>query len=218
MATTQLERPARRVVIAAPAIIGALTTVVLLLTSPWGERNELSYEAVAPIRDAAWTGILLDSVATIAVGFGLSLVVCQLVHTKGAVWAHLGAVLASLGSVLFALGSFAFASLVWHVTEPALLPPAEGAAVMEYAVANPQHAILIQVAGFLTYTAGTLLLCVALLRAATITRWLPIAIIALAVAAFVLPTSAVDYVQAAQALCFASPGVIYPRSTRRSPA
>lgn len=206
----------RRTLIAVPLIAGGIALATLQLIVPWGERNQLGYEALAPIRDAAWTGIVIDSIAMIALGLGLSLVVCRLAPAKGAVWATVGAVLTSAGCVLFGLGAFGFATLVWHATDPSLVAPAEGAALLEYAVASPQHAMVFQMAGFLAFTIGTLLLCVALLRAGTVTRWLPIAVIVLTVALFVVPPRVDDFVQAAQMLCFAGIGVAYLWFARRA--
>lgn len=213
------ERPpavrARQVFITAPALLGALTTVALLFIRPWGERNQLSYEAIAPIRDAAWTGILIDSLATIAVGIGLSLVVCHLAPAKGATWAHIGAVLATAGSVVFGLGAFSFAGVLWHITDTDSVSPTAGETIVEHILAHPQHTILIQTAGFLAFTAGILLLCVALLRARTIARWLPLAVLVLTIAIFAAPAGVVDYVQAAQTLGLAAIGTSYLWSVTR---
>lgn len=202
----------RRVLITAPLVLGGLAIAVVLVLVPWGERNELSYGALAPIRDAAWAGIAVDAVAMAAVGVCLGLVVSRLARGAGAGWANVGGVLTAAGGVLFALGMYSFGALAWYATETAAISPAEGAALLDYAVANPQHGMLLQVVGFLTFTLGTLALSVALLRAATVPKWLPIAVIVLTAALFVAPARLQDLAQAAQMLVFAGIGVAYLRT------
>lgn len=77
------------------------------------------------------------------------------------------------------------------------LPIADGTRLLEYAVANPEHGMLLQMGGFLLYTVGTLFLAGALLRAGSIPRWLPIAVIALAIAQFATRDRILDFVQVA---------------------
>lgn len=210
--TTPVLSQARRILIAAPLILGGLAVAVVLVMVPWGERNELSYEALAPLRDAAWAGIVVDALGIAAVGVCLALVVAQLVPGRGAVWANVGGVLTAAGGVLFAMGMYSFGSLAWYATDPAAISPSGGAALLDHAVANPQHGMLLQIVGFLAFTLGTLLLSVALLRAGTVTRWLPIGVIVLTVALFVAPGRVQDLAQAAQLLVLAGIGAAYLRS------
>ena len=183
-----------------PLVLGAVTSAVLLLLTPWGERNEIGYSAVAPIRDAFWVGILLDGLAMVAVTLGLSIVVHRLVVRAGAVLARLGSVLAVAGGVTFALGGFGYATLAWHVTDPSVLDPAAGTAVLESAIDNPQHSLVVQIAGFLAMTLGMVLLSVALLRSGCVPRWLPVVVLVTSVLAFVVPPRVKDLVQVVQLL------------------
>jgi hypothetical protein len=223
-ATTEMSRPAaleappprsRRALVAGALIAGALTIVVLMVFVPWGERNELGYESLAPVRDAAWAGLLADALAMVAVGIGLAAVVGGLTRGRGSAWATVGGVLTSVGAVVFALGAFAFASLVWYATAPAALSPAQGAVLLEYAEANPGHGLVLQMVGFLTFTLGTLLLSVALLQAGTVPRWLPVAVLLLTVLLFAIPGRTQDVAQAAQMLAFAGIGLVYLRTSTR---
>ncbi|WP_431473749.1 DUF4386 family protein [Ornithinimicrobium sp. W1665] len=183
---------------------------------PWGQRNDLSYASLAPIRDAAWAGLLADALAMVAVGTGLAVVVGGLVRGRGRAWATAGGALTSVGAVVFALGASAFASLVWHATDPAVLSPDQGTALLAHAEANPGHGLLLHMVGFLTFTVGTLLLAVALLRAGTAPRWLPAAVVVLTVLLFAFPGRPQDLAQAAQMLVFAAIGVVYLRSEDRA--
>jgi hypothetical protein len=187
-----------RVVIAAATLAsGAAAVAVVLLFRPWPARNSFLYGELAPIRDGIWTSILIDSLAFVAVAIGLSLVVAHVTQTRGASLANAGAVLAVSGGVLFAMGAFAFAMFTWYVTDPAALPIPDGTRLLEYAVANPERGMLLQLGGFLLYTVGTLVLAVALLRAASVPRWLPIAMIGMTLAQFGTSDRALDAIQIA---------------------
>jgi hypothetical protein len=117
--------------------------------------------------------------------------------TRGASLANLGGVVATVGGVLFAMGAFAFATFTWYVTDSAALPLADGTRLLEYAVANPEHGMLVQMGGFLLYTLGTLILAAALLRARSVPRWLPIALVVLTIAQFATSDRILDIVQIA---------------------
>lgn len=187
---------ARRATVAGGLTVGSLTIAVLLLTTPWGERNALDYASLAPIRDNVWAGLLLDGLAFAVVGVTVGLAVCSLARSRGATLATIGAVLTSLGGIAFAMGAFAFASLAWHVTDTSLVNATDGAALLAYAVDNPLHGIAVQMVGFLSFTVGLVLLAIALLRAGTVPRALPISMLAILAAQFApIPQRALDIVQ-----------------------
>lgn len=224
MTTTSLTRttgtapqPAvRRVLLAAPLVLGALTVAAVVLLQPWGERNDLTYATLAPHRDAVWTGVLLDGLAMAAIGISLALVVAHLARGRGSVWAGVGGVFTTAGGVFFAMGIYAFGSLAWYVTDPAVLDPAQGAALLEHAHAQPQHGMVLQMAGFLTFSLGVLLLCVALLRAGTVGRWLPVLVLVLTVAQFAAPVAILNGVQVAHLLALGAIGLASLRPVQRS--
>lgn len=205
---------ARTVIVATTLALGAAVVASVLLFRPWPVRNSFLYQELAPVRDAIWTSILVDSLAFAAVAIGLSLLVVQMTPTRGAWLANIGAVVATVGGVLFAMGAFAFAMFTWYVTDTAALPIADGTRVLEYAVANREHGMLLQMGGFLLYTLGTLLLAGALLRAGSIPRWLPIAVIALTIAQFATHDRLLDFVQiAAMAMLVMLAALALRRST-----
>lgn len=212
VATPAPRSPRRRVLCAAPLVLGAVVIAALLLVVPWGERNAIDYAAVSPIRDAFWIGILTDALAMVAVGIGLGLVVCRLVPGRGAGWAEAGAVLTGVGSVVFALGGFAYATLAWHTTDASVIEPAAGAALLERAIEQPQHSLLLQIVGFLTFTLGTVLVAVALLRSKAVPRWLPALILVTTVLVFVSPPRVKDLAQAVQMVALGAVGVLSLRA------
>lgn len=188
---------ARTVIVPGILALGAAVVATVLLFRPWPVRNSFLYEELAPVRDAIWSSILVDSLGFVAVAIGLSLVVAQLTPTRGSMLANIGAVVTTLGGILFAMGAFAFAAFTWYVTDPGALPIADGTRLLEYVVANPEHVMLPQMAGFLLYTVGTLLLAGALFRARSVTRWLPTAMIVLTIAEFATSDRILDFVQIA---------------------
>jgi len=190
-------RGARSILAAATLAVGAAVVAAVLLFRPWPVRNSFVFGEIAPIRDGIWTSIFVDSLAFAAVAIGLALVVSQLTPARGGALANLGAIVVTLGGVLFAMGAFAFAAFAWYVTDPAVLPAADGARLLDYAVANPEHVMIPQALGFLLYTLGTVVLALALVRARTVPRWLPIAVIGLTIAQFIAHDRLLDLVQVA---------------------
>jgi hypothetical protein len=180
---------------------GAVAIAAMVLWQPWGERDHLSYADLEPNRDAMWLGTLIDGLAFAAVGVALGIAVCRLVPAaRGAALATIGAVLAACGGVAFCAGMVAFGSLAWYVTDPGAVPPDTGTALMTYVVDNPGHVMGAQMAGFLLYTLGSVLLMVALWRARAVARWLPIAYLVLTVGLFAVDGVALNVVQAVQTL------------------
>jgi hypothetical protein len=154
----------------------------------------------------------------VAVTLGLSLVVLRLLQRAGAVPARLGAMLAVAGGVTFALGGFGYATLAWHVTDPSILDPAAGKAVLQSAIENPQHSLVVQIVGFLAMTLGVVLLSVALLRSGTLPRWVPIVVLVTSVLAFVVPPRIKDLAQVVKMLAFVVLGLLSLRATREAQA
>jgi hypothetical protein len=186
---------ARTIIPAGILALGAVVVATVLLFRPWPVRNSFLYDELAPVRDGIWASILVDSLAFAAVAIGLSLVVVQLTPSRGSMLANVGAVVATVGGVLFAMGAFAFAMFTWYVTDPAVLPIADGTRLLDYAVANPEHGMLLQMGGFLLYMLGTLFLAAALFRARSVPRWLPIGMVVLTIAQFATHDRVLDFVQ-----------------------
>jgi hypothetical protein len=180
--------PSARIRVAAGALAVAAATVAgLLATKPWGDRldssadNVLDYDKLLDVRDAAWAAMLVDGFAYAVVALTLGLGVLHLAKDRGRVAALVGAVLATAGGILFAMGAAAFATFAWFATAPGL-PDGAGRSLVDYANDHVGHVIGVDMAGFVTFTLGTLVLSAALVRA----RAVPV----LAVGLFVLMTLA----------------------------
>jgi hypothetical protein len=195
--------------------LGALVLAVVVLWQPWGERDQLGYADLAPHRDAAWLGAVVDGLAFAVVCVALALAVCRLAPARGWVWATVGAVITGLGGLAFATGMVAFGSLAWYATSTDAIPVEAGTALMTYVEDNPGHVLGTQMAGFLLATVGTLVLMVALWRARSVPRWLPIGYLVLTVGVFALSGVALNIVQAAQTLSLVVVGYFAWRAAAR---
>jgi hypothetical protein len=193
---TRVRGPLAAVVLAS----AALTQIVLLLVRPWGERNDFLYDSVEPIRSNLWTGMFVDGITFAAIGITLSFVVCDLVRTRGSALATLGAVVTSLGAILYAMGALAVATIVWYATSTSAIGVDAGRDLMDYAIgsgAQPKAspATIPTIAGFMTFTVGSVLLFAALIRAAVVPRWLPITLLVATFGEFLSQGRVADMVQ-----------------------
>ena len=155
---------------AAALAASSATVIVLLATTPWGDRLDsgadaiLIYDTLLDGRDVAWPSMLLDAFAFAVIGLTVGLGVLHLARGKGRVAALLGAALSTAGGILFAMGGTAFATLVWFISADGL-PRGAGQSLVDYANDHPGHLVGPSIAGFLLTTIGALVLSVALIRA-----------------------------------------------------
>jgi hypothetical protein len=182
-----------RIRVAAGALaVAAATVSALLATKPWGDRLDsgaddfLVYDKLLEVRDAAWATMLVDGFAYAVVGITLGLGALHLARTRGRVAALVGAVLTTAGGILFAMGAGAFATFAWFATEPGL-PRGAGRALVDYANDHVGHVVGVDMAGFVTFTLGTLVLSAALIRARAVPVVAVGIFIVLTLAQFVMP-------------------------------
>jgi hypothetical protein len=188
---------ARVTIVATALALGAIAVGSMLAWRPWGERDAFAYADVEPIRSNVWIGTLIDGFGFAVAAIALSLVTCHLVRARGSRWATTGAVITSLAGISFAMGSLARGAVSWYATSDAISEQA-GTALLSYMDDNPLRVMAPVMAGFLGYTIGSLVLSVALLRAGTVPRWLPITFVVLTLAQFLpVPARALDFIQMA---------------------
>jgi hypothetical protein len=179
----------------------ALTLAVLLAAPPWGDRLDsgsdhfLDYDNLLEVRDAAWAGMLVDGFAYAVLALTLSLGVVHVTRGRGRVAAVVGAVLTTAGGIMFAMGASAFATFAWFATAPGL-PDDAGRDLVAYANNHVGHVIGLDMAGFVTFTLGTLVLSAAVIRARAVPL-APVVVFVLAtLAQFMIPTgNALNYLQ-----------------------
>lgn len=190
---------------AAALAASSATVIVLLATTPWGERMDsgademLNYDALLEVRDAAWPSMLVDAFAFAVIGITLGLGVLHLARAKGRIAALIGAALATAGGILYAMGGAAFATVTWFITAEGL-PDGAGRALADHANDHPGHLVIPGVVGFLLTALGALILSAALIRARTVPIPAVIAYMVLTLAQFVghgLPSRTMDFLQIA---------------------
>lgn len=198
-ASARLAAPVRthpRTLVAIGLAVGAAAVASVLLWHPWETRDRFGYADLAPIRDAMWQAIVVDATGFAVVAVTLSIAVCALARARGAVWATVGAAVTTLGGIVYAMGAFGFAAIIWYATETDAVSVADGTRLLDHAVDHPEHGMVLQMAGFLFFTIGSLVLSVALIRSRAVPRWLPIAFIVLVAAQFTpVPSRVLDFVQ-----------------------
>lgn len=188
---------------AAALAASSATVIVLLATTPWGDRLNsgaeeiLTYDKLLEVRDAAWPSMLLDSFAFAVIGLTLGLGVLHLARARGRIAALVGAALTTAGGILFAMGGAAFATLAWFITADGL-PRGAGQSLVDDANDHPGHLVGPNMAGFLLITIGALVLSAGLIRARAVPLPAVIAYILLTLAQFTgLPGRTMDFLQIA---------------------
>ena len=181
---------------AAGLALAATGAAAVLLWHPWPTRDRFGYGDIAPIRDAMWQALVIDAVCFAVLGATFSIAVCGLARVRGSVWATIGAAVTTLGGIAFAMGEFGFAAISWYATDTAAVSVESGTKLMDYTVDHPEHGMVVQMAGFLLFTIGSVLLAVALIRSRSVPLWLPVAFLVLVVAQFTpVPSRVLDFVQ-----------------------
>ncbi len=201
--TTADQTSTARIRVAAAALAGSAATIgVLLATKPWGDRLDsssdevLDYDQLLEVRDAAWASMLVDGFAYAVIGLTLGLGVLHLARGRGRVAALVGAVLTTAGGILFAMGAGAFATFAWFATAPGL-PDDAGRSLVDYANDHIGHVIGADMAGFLVFTLGSLVLSAAVVRARVVPAPAVIVFVLATLAQFAIPTGndVLNYVQ-----------------------
>jgi hypothetical protein len=202
MRSTPLTRDFRTRLVAAGLALSSLASAAALLWSPGPDRDDHTYASFAAVRDAAWAGMLLDVAGIVVAGITVGLAVCMLVRARGTLLATLGAAGTAVGGALFGAGIYAYFNLAWYATEPDAIPASAGSALMSYLADNPVHLAALQAPGLFLFSLGALLLAAALWRSSAAARWVPSALVIVAIAQFLTPSTALDFVQAAMAIPF----------------
>ena len=197
----------RFTLVASALALCAATLAVLLVWTPWGERNAFAYRDVAPVRDAAWNSLLVDALAFAGLAVTFAILTCLLVRERGRLAATIGAVLAVAGGILFAAGEVAVATLDWYATSDGISPDA-GAKLLSWSHADTAnghsgHLFGPQAAGFVLVAIASLVLAGALIRARALPTAVPVAVIVMTLAQFPLSSGRLgDLVEAVTMLTF----------------
>lgn len=196
-------QPGRIRLVAAALAAASATLAALVITHPWGERLDssadevLSYDVVLESHAHAWPAMLADVFAFGVIAVCLAIGVAHLARTRGRALATAGGVLVVAGGLLSAMGSFAFTTVTYFVGE---LPEGSGRDLVDTANDDVTHLLGVEMAGFLLFTLGSLVLAAALVRARAVPRLAVALFVLLTFGLFALTGAALDVVQAAQVL------------------
>jgi len=196
---------ARPRVAAVALAVSAVTIAALLADPPWGDRLDSSadefvnYQDLLVVRGSASTGMLVDGFAYAVIAITLGLGVLHLVRARGGVAALVGAALTAAGGILFAMGAGGFATFAWFASAPGLSDGA-GPSLVAYANHQPGYLIGIDMAGFITYTLGTLVMAAAVIRARAVPVVAASLFVVITLAQFAMPAgnNLLNYLQIAQ--------------------
>ena len=157
------------------AIALLVSSLVGLAVGLWypdpAEGDQYTYAEIQPIRDAWWAWHVFAGASLVLNVCGSALAGWLLARNRGAVLATVGGSLMWLGAGFYAVGVGGLASAFYFGTA---LDEASGARMLESAQDDFAHFWGPPVAGAALTALGTIMLAVALWRARTVPRWVPV--------------------------------------------
>src|SRR3954471_20739496 len=155
--------------------LSALALSIVSFAKPIGHGDALpDYAAIAPNRGYVWAFFLVAGVQLIVGACAAALAAWLLVPARGARWATVGGSAVWLGAAIYGVGIGGWATLYYFGTDPATLDPATAARFIDHVNHDTPRMLAVPIGGALLVALGALLLVVALWRARTVPRWVPI--------------------------------------------
>jgi hypothetical protein len=187
--------PGRLALLFAVIVATSLSAFALAFVSfvkPIGQGDAMpDYAAIAPHRDYVWSFFAIAGVQLIVGACAAALAAWLLVPDRGARWATLGGGLVWLGAALYGVGIGAWAAVYYFATDRATLGSATAARFVDHVNDDSAHMLAVPIGGAILIALGSLTIAVALWRARTVPRWVPIVGAISAVATLVLPPDGV---------------------------
>jgi hypothetical protein len=172
--------------------LSAVALSVVAFAKPIGHGDGLPvYAAIAPNRSYVWAFFLIAGVQLIVGACAVALAVWLLAPARGARWATVGGSIVWLGAAIYGVGIGGWATLYYFGTDTATLDPATAARLIDHANDDTARMLAVPIGGALLVALGSMLLAVALWRARTVPRWVPILGALSAVTGIVLPPDTV---------------------------
>jgi len=173
-------------------VVIVATSIAGLAVSLWypepDAAGQFTYDGVAPVREFWWAWHLFAG-ANLVVGVtALALAGLRLVPSRGAVWATVGAGMMWLGAALYGVGLGGLGTAYLYATAP-VLDPASGTALVQHLGSDFARLYGPVLPGAGLVAIGTVALSVALWRARSVPRWIPLLAGASILATFVVETS-----------------------------
>jgi hypothetical protein len=156
--------------------LSAFALSVVSFAKPIGEGDGLpGYAAIVPERSYVWAFFVIAAVQLIVGASAAALAVLLLVPARGGRWATIGASLVWVGAAVYGVGIGGWAAVYFYGSDPGALDPAIATRLIDHVNDDGIRMMAVPFGGALLVALGSLLLAVALWRARTVPRWLPIA-------------------------------------------
>jgi hypothetical protein len=146
------------------------------------------YAALAPVRDYAWAFFTLAGVQLVVGICAAALAGWILAPGR---WATVGGAVMCLGAALYAVGIGGWAAVYYFGADAGTLGPAAATRLIDHYNADAAHMLAVPIGGAVLVLIGGLLLSVALWRARSVPRWVPVVSAVASVATMLLPPDAV---------------------------
>jgi hypothetical protein len=174
------------------ATTSAVSWALALLSylRPAGDGDSLpGYADVLPMRGYLWAFFVIAGVNLIVGVCAAALAALILAPERGARWATAGGSLLWLGAAVYGVGIGGWATVYYAATDPDVLRPSTGAALVDHLNDDALHMLAVPVAGAIMIAVGVVVISVGLWRARTVPRWVLICGVAASLAVFMLPPS-----------------------------
>jgi len=172
--------------------LSAFALSVVAFAKPIGAGEALpTYAAIRPMREYVWAFFAIAAVQLIVGACAAALAGWILAPARGARWATIGGSLIWLGAAIYGVGVAGWAAIYFYGTDTAALDPATATQLIDHANDDAARMLAVPFGGALLIAVGSLLLAVALWRARTVPRWLPVAGAISVLATILFPPSSV---------------------------
>lgn len=163
--------------------VSAFVLSVVSFAKPLGEGDLPDYAALAPHRSYVWTFFAAAGVQLV-IGATVAAIAAMVLAPNR--WGTVGGSIVWIGAALYGVGIGGWAAAYYFGSDPSLAPGA-AAALIDRINDDTGHLLAIPIGGALLIGLGTLVLAVALWRARSVPRWVPIVGALTAVATIVAP-------------------------------
>jgi hypothetical protein len=187
-------RPRGRALLFAVILVTGISAFALSLVSlvkPIGGGDLPDYAALAPHRSFVWTFFFVAGVQLVVGACAAGLAAWLLAPDRGARWATVGGCCVWLGAAIYGVGIGGWAAVYFYASDPAVLDPGVAARLIDHVNDDAVRILGLPVGGAVLVAIGSLLLAVALWRARTVPRWVPVLGAVTALATLVLPPDVV---------------------------
>jgi hypothetical protein len=155
--------------------LSAFALSVVSLAKPIGTGDALpTYAAIQPVRGYVWAFFVVAAVQLVVGACAAALAGWILTPARGARWATVGGSLIWLGAAIYGVGVAGWAAIYFYATDTAVVDPGTAARLVDHANADTARMLAVPFGGAVLVAIGSMLLAVALWRAGSVPRWVPI--------------------------------------------